>query len=174
MHTMSSMVQKNNMISRKLILKIMGTLLFIIYSFILIYFLFFSEEMGRVASRDYNINLIPFKEIKRFIIKRDVLGSRAVWINIGGNIAAFIPFGLFAIPLAGFYIKLKSNLLERFIKVVIVTFNISLIIEVVQLIFGVGSFDVDDLILNTLGGIIGAGTYTLYSLAERKRTNGKA
>ncbi len=174
MITMCSMVQKNNMTSKKLIFKIMGTLLFAIYGFVLIYFLFFSEEMGRSAGREYSLNLIPFKEIKRFITRSDVLGVRAVWINIGGNIAAFIPFGLFVAPLAGLYAPPKSGLLEQFIKVVIMTFNISLIVELAQLISKVGSFDVDDLILNTLGGIIGAGIYVLYRLAERKRTHGKA
>lgn len=174
MITMCSMVQKNNMTSKKLIFKIMGTLLFVIYGFVLIYFLFFSEEMGRGAGKEYSINLIPFKEIKRFITRSDVLGTKAVWLNIGGNIAAFIPLGLFAAPLAGLYIKSVSGLSEKFIKVVVTTFNVSLCVEVAQLLTKVGSFDVDDLILNTLGGIIGAGIYVLYRLAERKRTHGKA
>ena len=69
--------------------------LFMIYGCVLVYFLFFAENMGRSATRDYSLNLIPFHEIKRFIIKRDRLGSHAVWMNIAGNVAAFIPFGLF-------------------------------------------------------------------------------
>ena len=124
--------------------------------------------------REYSLNLIPFKEIRRFITRSDVLGVRAAWINIGGNIAAFIPLGLFMAPLAGLYVQPKSGLLGQFIKVVIMTLNISLIVELAQLISKVGSFDVDDLILNTLGGIIGAGIYVLYRLAERKRSHGKA
>lgn len=174
MITMLSMVRKNNMSSKKLILKVMGTLLFVIYGCVLIYFLFFAEGMGRRAGNDYSLNLVPFKEIKRFITHMDVLGSEAVWMNIGGNIAAFIPFGFFVVPVAGLYIKSESGVGEAFIKAVIMTFNISICVEVIQLISKVGSFDVDDLILNTLGGIIGAGVYALYSLAERKRSDGKA
>ncbi|WP_260440996.1 VanZ family protein [Parageobacillus thermoglucosidasius] len=33
--------------------------------------------------------------------------------------------------------------------------SLSLTYEMIQLLFGLGSFDVDDLILNTLGGILG-------------------
>jgi glycopeptide antibiotics resistance protein len=37
---------------------------------------------------------------------------------------------------------------------------ISLIIEVLQYIFGIGAFDITDIINNTLGGIIGLMIYT--------------
>jgi glycopeptide antibiotics resistance protein len=39
--------------------------------------------------------------------------------------------------------------------VTIVSFSFSLLIETGQLLMEVGAFDVDDLILNTLGGLIG-------------------
>ncbi|MGI8386841.1 VanZ family protein [Robertmurraya sp. P23] len=39
--------------------------------------------------------------------------------------------------------------------IIIATFCLSLTYEIVQLVFELGSFDVDDLILNTLGGVIG-------------------
>lgn len=139
--------------------------LFMIYGCVLVYFLFFAENMGRSATRDYSLNLIPFHEIKRFIIKRDRLGSHAVWMNIAGNVAAFIPFGLFIIPVIGRSIG--------FLEVAIMTFDISLCVEIIQLITKVGSFDVDDLILNTIGGIIGAGVYVIHIRIERNRANGK-
>jgi glycopeptide antibiotics resistance protein len=40
-------------------------------------------------------------------------------------------------------------------RVTLATFFLSLTFELIQLIFEFGSFDVDDLILNTIGGIIG-------------------
>ena len=43
-------------------------------------------------------------------------------------------------------------------------FCISLLFESFQLVTGVGIFDVDDLLLNTTGGIIG---YILYAIAKR-------
>ena len=54
----------------------MGSVLFIIYVLLLIYFLFFSEAYGRVAEaeREYRYNLVPFVEIRRFWVYRDQLG----------------------------------------------------------------------------------------------------
>ena len=70
-----------------------GVALFVIYVLLLVYFLFFSEEYGRVAAaeREYQYNLIPFVEIRRFWIYREQLGAFAVFTNLFGNIIGFIP-----------------------------------------------------------------------------------
>ena len=71
-------------------------ILFLIYFVVLFYFLFFSEEMGRTYSeRAYHYNLVPLKEIARFVKYWRVLGMKAVLLNILGNVAAFLPFGFF-------------------------------------------------------------------------------
>ncbi len=141
--------------------------LFAAYICVLVYFLFFAENMGRVHTvRDYSYNLIPFKEIRRFITYRAALGSRAVWLNLAGNVAAFIPFGLFIIPVSGRKLG--------FWAAVLLTFDVSLLVEVIQLVTKVGSFDVDDLLLNTLGGLIGALVYKLFVRIERAGSDGKA
>ena len=46
----------------------------------------------------------------------------------------------------------KTN---RFLTILLLSFALSLLIENTQLIFKVGSFDVDDLFLNSIGGILG-------------------
>ena len=46
----------------------------------------------------------------------------------------------------------------------------SLLVEILQIVLRVGSFDVDDLILNTLGGIIG---YLLLTLVGKWRNHEK-
>lgn len=52
--------------------------------------------MGRTYSeRAYHYNLVPLKEIMRFIRYRKVLGTYAVVLNLVGNIIAFMPFGTF-------------------------------------------------------------------------------
>ena len=63
----------------------------IIYLAILSYGLFFSEYMGRTGGREFSYNLIPFKEILRYIIRAGQIGSFSVLINLFGNIIAFIP-----------------------------------------------------------------------------------
>ena len=53
-------------------------------------------------------------------------------------------------------------------KTILFGFEASVLIEVIQLFSKVGSFDVDDLLLNTIGGCLG---YLLcYFLVKRKHT----
>lgn len=112
------------------------------------YFLFFAEIMGRTnLTRTYHYNLVPFLEIKRFIIYRKKLGMTAVVVNLLGNVAAFLPFG--------FFLPFLSQKNRSFAYVTLISFEFSLLIECIQLVSKVGSFDVDDMILNTLGGSLG-------------------
>lgn len=133
-------------------------MLFFLYMACLIYFLFFSERYGRTLSdREYQYNLKLFYEIRRFWIYRDVLGTEAVIVNLAGNVGVFIPLGL-AVPLL-------FERYQRFFQVALLSFEISLMAEVIQLVTKVGCFDVDDLLLNTVGGCIG---YACYFLCCRK------
>lgn len=123
-------------------------ILFLVYFILLFYFLFFSEEMGRTYSeRQYHYNLVPLKEIGRFVRYWQVLGMKAVLLNIVGNVLAFVPFGIF--------LPIFSKRGDRLWRATYYSFELSLLVEVLQLITKVGSFDVDDLLLNTLGGLIG-------------------
>lgn len=138
-------------------LKILEILLFIIYLILLVYFLFFAESMGRtISNREYSYNLVPFKEIKRFIKYYKELGMTAVLTNIVGNIVCFIPFGGM--------LPILSTKIRKLVLVGLISFELSIVIEVAQLIFKVGSFDVDDLLLNTLGGMVG---FLIYSITNR-------
>ena len=137
-------------------------LLFIIYMCVLVYVVFFAEAMGRTPQDGYVYNLTPLKEIKRFmkyIWDNDALG-RAARLNIFGNIIAFIPFGI--------YLPYTSESKPGFISTFLYTFSLSLTIELVQLITKVGSCDVDDIILNALGGVIGYILWYIYTKLRKK------
>ena len=135
-----------------------GRVLFLIYLAGLCYFLFFAENYGRIFGQEnYRYNLIPFKEIERFWIYRKELGIHS-FFNLAGNILGFMP--------AGFFIPMLWEERKGFWFTACVTFEMSLLLEILQLIFRVGSFDVDDLILNTLGGILG---YLLLKMVEKWR-----
>lgn len=122
--------------------------LFILYIILLAYFLFFSEHYGRTTTSDeYKYNLVLFRELKRFILYRKEVGIESFIVNIFGNILAFAPFG-FVLPIIS-----KSN--RRLINITLLSLEFSLTIELIQLIFKVGIFDVDDLLLNTIGGTLG-------------------
>lgn len=126
-----------------------GTVVFlIIYLLLLAYVCFWSEAYGRTeVQKIYHYNLIPFREIMRFYTYRELVGIEAFILNLFGNVLVFAPFG-FMVPIVNWrYRNIK--------KAAGLTFCLSMTIECIQLITRVGSFDVDDLILNTLGGILG-------------------
>ena len=141
-------------------IRIIGWILFIIYILLLIYFLFLSEEYGRkdFAQRDYQYNLVLFQEIRRFWVYRERVGYLAAFLNLAGNVIGFLPFG-FILPVIG--TRMKNGFL-----VTVCGFCLSLFVESMQLIFKVGSFDVDDLLLNTLGTVLG---YLAFSVCNRIR-----
>ncbi|MDD3222107.1 MAG: VanZ family protein [Clostridia bacterium] len=137
-----------------------GTLVFlIIYLAILAYVCFWSEDYGRMDVQNiYRYNLVPFREIIRFYTYRDVVGFDAFLLNLFGNVLVFIPFGVM--------VPIVSSRNRKFFRVFGLTFLLSLFIECIQLISKVGSFDVDDLILNTVGGILG---YILFWIMNQIR-----
>ena len=68
-------------------------------------------------------------------------------IDIVGNILAFMPLGFFS--------PILFRRKRYFIIVVFISGFVSLTVEILQYSLVVGNFDVDDIILNTLGGFIG-------------------
>jgi glycopeptide antibiotics resistance protein len=138
----------------------MGWVIFIVYLIFLTYFLFFFDYFGRGShiKQEYAYNLTPFKEIRRFIIYRHVVGLESFLLNIVGNIVGFMP--------CGFFLPIISRRSRHWFNTVLLSFLFSLSIETIQLVFKVGSFDVDDMILNTLGGILG---YILYKIVQHIR-----
>ena len=120
---------------------------FVAYLVLLIYFMFFSDGFGRAPHVEYAYNLVLFKEIKRFYIYRDIVGTEAFLLNTAGNVVCFMPFG--------FFLPIISPRFGKWYLMLILSFLLTLSIETIQLVFKVGSFDVDDMFLNTLGGIAG-------------------
>ena len=94
-------------------------------------------------------NYILFTEIFRY-----EFGSKLFILNVVGNIAIFIPLGYFI----AHYLKT-----EKHFPVIIISLITSLCIEFVQLYIG-RSFDVDDILLNCLGGLFG---YLLYRFLKK-------
>lgn len=137
-----------------------GALLFLLYLLALAYFLFFSETYGRVVigEGEYHYNLIPFQEIRRFWIYREQVGTFAWVSNLLGNVIGFLPFG--------FILPVIFRNFRSFWSIMFGGFLFSLLVETIQLVTKVGCFDVDDLILNTLGAILG---YLAFTLCDKIR-----
>lgn len=134
---------------QKLVLyKELSMLIFGIYILCLFQVVTFQDDVSWATN-----NFIPFKEIMRYNIT-----SRLFFKNVLGNMIMFLPFGFFV----SYYLKSEKLTLPLFLILIA-----SISIEVVQLLIG-RVFDVDDIILNILGGLMGYGIYyILRRIGER-------
>ena len=122
------------------------TLLFIVYILLLF------EMVSSTDIQSYSNNFIPFKEILRY-----EFGSKYFIWNVVGNMVIFVPFGF-----------IVSYILDskKIGKPLFLTFIASLTIEFVQMYIG-RSFDVDDILLNCIGGILGFLLYIAISAIRK-------
>ena len=141
--------------------KIFTLVFFILYILVLTDLLLFSFRTPTTLQDAQNIsellndrmNLTPFSTIKLYLRSANATSV----VNILGNILAFVPMGFFV----GFPFKKMSNL---FYCAIIVAM-ISLVYEAFQILLLVGRFDVDDILLNTVGGILG---FCFHRLVRRR------
>ncbi|MEE1229162.1 MAG: VanZ family protein [Lachnospiraceae bacterium] len=130
-------------------------LLLIIYACIILYFVLFSDRLGRVEGyQDYRYNLKIGQEIGRFIKYRNEIAPGAFLLNVIGNFGVFAPIG-FLVPMW------RTRHKTRWYQILLISFFFSLAIETAQLYTKVGVFDVDDLLMNTTGGMLGYLAYRL-------------
>jgi len=133
--------------------KWLTNLLFIVYLIALFWIIVFKFNVQFSPPGKYGyINLVPF-------VHPLVINGKLVYSEIIMNVVIFMPLGIYA-----------GIIFERWIiaKKIFLFFLISLICEGLQLILGVGVFDVTDIITNTLGGIFGL---ILYKGIERIFSN---
>lgn len=121
---------------------------FVIYMMCLFYVVTFQDIDANGIS---GYNIVPFREMFRYRI-----GSQLFFKNVIGNLIMFVPFGFFTA-----YIIRETKL--RW--VLLITLIVSITIEVTQTQIG-RVFDIDDVILNIMGGIIG---YYIFSFVYHFR-----
>jgi len=122
---------------------------FTCYILLLIKILFLS----RVSHSEIrSINLIPFYSIIEYISSSSATIKSFAFGNVVGNIVIFVPLGA--------YLSLfKKD--KRVIRSLLLIFIVSLFVEILQGILAIGASDIDDIILNCLGGLIGILGYKL-------------
>lgn len=128
---------------------------FICYILLLIKILFLS----RISHLEHrSINLIPFYSIMEYVSGSSANIRAFAFGNVVGNIVIFIPLGA--------YLLLFKND-KRVITNLLFIFIVSLFVEIIQGILGIGASDIDDIILNCLGGLIGILGYKLLLIILR-------
>lgn len=104
---------------------------------------------GRTVGSFGQLNLIPLKQIlywtKRNYYAFGLPGVRWTLYGVIENILMFVPLGILVPVIKDMSLK----------KVLFLGFLFSLSIELIQLLTGLGMFETDDLITNTLGTYIG-------------------
>jgi glycopeptide antibiotics resistance protein len=111
-----------------------------------------------------SINVIPFHSIKEYIFSSSDTIKRFAFGNVIGNIVIFIPLGT--------YLSLFKND-KRVIPNLLIIFIVSLFVEIIHWLLGIGASDIDDIILNCLGGLIGILGYKLllFILRDEKKVH---
>lgn len=126
--------------------------LFAIYFIVLLKITIFRAS----NSETQNVNLSPFITITEYL-KSILKGNRIIGIsNILGNIIIFLPFG--------YMTALLFPNMRNLTRILVLAVIFSLTIEVFQYVFACGRADIDDIILNTLGGAAGYCVYFLTSM----------
>ena len=158
----------------------MTTVLFLFYSGLMVYLLF-ERSLSATEGLTYweqiqkNYNFTPWHTVGNYwdILTRpdyylskweaSLYRYRAVtaFINIAGNIAMFVPLGAF--------LPAMWKKLQRAWKAIPVGILSIILIEICQLLTLRGRCDVDDLILNVIGIILGYGMWRLAQLCHRKK-----
>jgi glycopeptide antibiotics resistance protein len=104
--------------------------------------------------RRYNIH--PFKTIIEYLFNTKQYSSRVIFINIVANIITFIPLG--------FFLCLLFKRFRKPFNMALCSFIVIAIIEIMQFVLNVGVFDVDDIVLNTAGCLLG---YVIYRIMKK-------
>ena len=160
-----------------------GALLFLTYAGIMLYFLFFrtravTDGLTYWEQIKKNCNLIPWHTVGNYwdvLVRPDYYIAKweaasvyryqaaVALINILGNIAMFVPYGAF-LP------AMWQNL-QRFWKATLAGLISIAGVEICQLLTLRGRFDIDDVLLNMLGIMLGYGIWRLAHPNRKKKRN---
>ncbi|MCC3648918.1 VanZ family protein [Cytobacillus firmus] len=126
----------------------------------------FWSDMPLMQYMKLSSNFVPLKTINGYVLAISN-GSMNLIIpikNLAGNVAAFLPMGIF-LP----YFIRRLNTLNSFA----VTMTVMIIsVEIIQLVTRRGSLDIDDFILNIIGALIGFGLWKMMTARlERKQSS---
>lgn len=114
-------------------------------------------ELSNAKAGVATANLTLFKSIRMYIRYYDRING---FDNLFGNVLAFMPLGIL--------IPVSFSGIDRFWMILLHSFWLSLCIELFQLVSHFGAFDVDDILLNTLGGLLGFFVFLIIRFLYRK------
>ena len=143
--------------------------LFLLYC-VTMFWLLFCRSNGWSSGLSYwqqlrqNTNLVPLYTIKNYLYVLKHPSStyllKHCFINLAGNLLLFIP--------AGWLIPRLWPKIRNFFRFITLSAGLIFLVEVVQLFTLLGSFDVDDVILNLSGMTVGFLLYSCFARPARR------
>lgn len=134
--------------------------LFVAYCFLMLWLLF-GQRLGQEAA---GLNLKPLHTLRIFwwtLCHSSNAGFiRHAVINLVGNVAMFVPLGFLA--------PCIWNAMEKFAWHCVYMVLTVMAVELLQLVTGLGTCDVDDLLLNLIGTAIGFGLFKMWKRINRR------
>lgn len=137
----------------RIVFSVLGALVFIVYFAVLIYatlFTFNEYVYGKSA------NLVLFDSIRLMWRSNDYW---LIFKNIIGNVMLFFPLGLL--------LPLIFRVFNSWRLMFVVGFSTSFVIEVLQYEYAKRIFDIDDILLNGMGAMVGLFLYKFFALLFR-------
>ena len=143
--------------------KLMHALLYLTfacYCIVVVYLLFLNREYRFAHSGmtlgeyvETAVNLIPFRTIAELVTRtaQRTISPDIVFDNAIGNLLLFFPMGIY-LPT----VRRGTRKIGKFLKKMLL---IVFVVEALQLLLRVGSFDVDDILLNVAGAAAGYGIW---------------
>jgi len=136
----------------------------IIYSVMILYVIFLLFTMlfavadpisgySAIRANLRGVSLVPLRSIAQYIGVGSLRG--AVMVNLLGNVVMFAPLGFYATAL-------RKD--KRILTNLLCVFLFSLTAEIIQYVFARGISDIDDILLNCLGGLLGIFFFKILTL----------
>jgi glycopeptide antibiotics resistance protein len=148
------------------IIKVLAWLGLAVYMLVLFQFLVLDRwPMHRYFYRSYS--LTPFRSIQNYIKYKDSYNYHTWWMNLYGNLLMLTPLGVL-LPLISAWFRRSIVFVGS-----LLIFNLG--IEAMQYMWRLGSFDIDDIILNSFGALLAYGAARLFMAATNVmlRTKGR-
>ncbi len=131
----------------------------IVYFAVLFYIFFLARRRPRPSLTRHRFphNIVPFRQKLHDLSYYHSMSAFERWnflTDLLGNIGLFVPLPFFLL----LFFKIKETW-----KTVAIAAVISAAVEITQYFFRIGIADIDDIILNILGAVIGAGVLKLFN-----------
>lgn len=149
-------------------IRLIFLLLFLIYLLVLVQKVILKDGMAlhlaalndqlTFEQRLYSVNFVPFKTILVYLGGKEDLRIAAE--NLLGNIIAFAPMG--------FLLPIITKKFRKVIYIFLIALAVSLLIEILQFVFVLGSTDIDDVILNVSGALLGLCAYKVLMVIKER------